>query len=415
MPAAQKPNKAVSVPVPPAGFEDAVRRAVSVVQGATAALLESLPAAPRAAPELATSLGVDKNLAWKVFRLVRERDRLAGGRFVLGPQAMGILLRAAQERGAPAELVEDLHSASAEFEDVVRTHAGDRASFEMLLSAAGPEPDESTEIALRRAAFRASGYFVGVQARAQVQTFIAAPSTSGDMVDGVSLRSLVDLRRIRAGAPVVIGRAACTDSGGVFLHPGGVETLDDSVQPGEMPLIPEFCTSPLPEFHRVRGERGFVEDTLGEGPVGSTGAITVAAGEVMRSTNPRTPLPGDELAQMVTRVRTPCEVVIADYIVRHDLYGPLRPTLDVYCDVMGEAMRRVEERPRYRRAVGERVEHLGRGVECAQTPEVPRYAKLLRHAFKRLDWDADAFDVYRVRMEFPFVPSSLVIVHEIPR
>jgi hypothetical protein len=411
----QKPNKALQVPTPPLGFEDAVRRAVSHVQAATAALLEALPGAPRAAPELASSLSVDKNLAWKVFRLVRERDRLAGGRFVLGPQAMGILLRAAEDRGGPADLITDLRDASAEFEDVVRTHAGDRASFEMMLSAAGPEPDESTEIALRRAAFRASGYFVGVQARAQVQTFIAAPSANRDMVDGASLRSLVDLRRIRAGAPVVIGRAACTDSGGVFLHPGGVETLDDSVSPGEMPLIPEFCTSPLPEFRRVLGERGFVEDTLGEGPVGSTGAITVTAGEVMRQTNPRKPVPGDELAQMVTRIRTPCEVVISDYIVHHDLYGPLAPTLDVYCDVMGEAMRRREERPRYRRAVTERIEHLGRGIDTAQTPEVPRYAKLLRYVFNRLSWDPSAFDVYRVRMEYPFVPSSMVIVHEIPK
>lgn len=359
-------------------------------------------------------LAVDKNLAWKVFRLMRERDRFAGGRFVLGPQAMGIFIKAAAQRGAAGGLIDDLREAAAEFEEVIRVHAGDRASFEMMLSAAGAEPDESTEIALRRAAFRSNGYFVGVQARAQVQTFIAAPSADGRMVDGVSLRSLIDLRRLRAAAPVVIGRAMCTDAGGVLLHPGGVETLDDAIRPGDMPLIREFCSQPLPAFRRVMGERGFVEDLLGVGPVGDTGATTVTAGEVMRSVSDRRRIPGDELAQMVTRVRTPCEVVIADYIVHRDLYGPLAPTLNVYCDMMGEAMRRVEEKDRYRRAVSEKVEHLGGGVEAAQTPEIPRYSRLLRHVFDRLRWNAGDFEVYRVRMEFPFVPSSVVIVHEVP-
>jgi hypothetical protein len=383
------------------------------MQGAAAAVLESLPSYPRSAQELASQLKVDKNLAWKVFRLLAERDRLAAGRFVLGPQAMGIFLKAAAEQGAGAATLDELRSASNEFERIVKEHAGDRASIEMMLSGAGPTPDEFTEIALRRAAFRSNGYFVGVQARTQVQTFIAAPSANERMVDGISLRALVDLRRVRASAPVVIGRAMCTDDGGVMLHPGGQEPLDDSIRVGEMPLIREFCSRPLPEFRRVMGERGFVEDVLGEGPVGDMGATTVVAGEVMREVCQRGRVPGDELAQMVTRVKTPCQVLIADYIVRHDLYPPFEPSLNVYCDMMGEAMRRREERHRYLRPVNEKVELLGRGPEAAQTPDMPRYPKLLRYAFDRLGWDASKFSIYRVRMEYPFVPSSVVIVHPI--
>jgi hypothetical protein len=392
-------------------FDDAVREAVSLAQSASTALLEALPSYPRTSQELAKQLDVDKNLAWKVLRLVQERDGLAAGRFVLGTQALGILMRAAAAQGVPSGVIDRLREAGAAFERVVRTHAGDRQSMDMMLSGAGDTPDESTEMGLRRAAFRSMSYFAGVQARTQLQAFVIGPSASEGRVDGVSLRALVDLRRVRAGAPVVVGRSVCTDDGGVVLPPGGLETLDDGVRPGEMPLISGFCSKPLPRFRRVMGERGFLEDVLDEGPVGNTAAITVTSGEVLRSLAPRSQAPGHERAELVTRVRTPVETLVADLLVHKDLYGPLEVGVDVYCDLAGEAMRRVAERQKYRRAVTERVERLGRGVDAAHTPDVPRYTALLRHVLGRLGWEAGSFDAYRLRMEFPFVPGSVVMVH----
>ena len=62
----------------------------------------------------------------------------------------------------------------------------------------------------------------------------------------------------------------------------------------------------------------------------------------------------------------------------------------------------------------ESVMYLGQGLSVLPTREVPRYVELARYATDRLGWDADRFDVYRCRIEYPVMPSTVVLRFDLP-
>ena len=46
--------------------------------------------------------------------------------------------------------------------------------------------------------------------------------------------------------------------------------------------------------------------------------------------------------------------------------------------------------------------------------ELPRYADLLQYAFERVGWRPEEFYVFRLRMQYPALATTLVLKHELP-
>ena len=65
-------------------------------------------------------------------------------------------------------------------------------------------------------------------------------------------------------------------------------------------------------------------------------------------------------------------------------------------------------------ALRESIVYLGKGPSVLHTPEVPRYAEMVQYALDRSGWNASNFDVYRCRVEYPVMPSSVVVQFELP-
>jgi hypothetical protein len=55
------------------------------------------------------------------------------------------------------------------------------------------------------------------------------------------------------------------------------------------------------------------------------------------------------------------------------------------------------------------VVYLGRGTDVMDTPEAPRHGEMMGYALGRLGWDAGKFEVYRCLIEYPVMPSSVVV------
>jgi hypothetical protein len=143
--------------------------------------------------------------------------------------------------------------------------------------------------------------------------------------------------------------------------------------------------------------------------MGQTGEATVVTGEIARELAPvyRTQ-PGED-AMFGTAVRTPCETLVYDHLVHRDLFPGQVRTLRVYSELISPVSR--DERDLLR--VSEQVQYLGRGITRLPTAEVPRYLELMELVLGRMSWNAEDFELYRVRMRYPPLPVAVMLHHDL--
>jgi hypothetical protein len=400
-------------------FEEHARQALLRVRGAFAEIIDALPGHITRPHELSKCLSIDMKLAWKIARVAHASDPFDAAQQIPGTAAIETFLKAVAGQNVPAERVRAVETAVREFERLIDVHAGDRATLEMMLLSHGSEGRRRADLVQRKAALAANSYIWGVQARTQLKTDFLFPAAEKGRLDIATVRGFVGLRRIRPNVPWVIARARIADDRGNVLRPAGREPLDpvedDPASSHGAPLLREFCSKPLPRFRRVSGPHGFLEDELVEGDVGNTGAVTCITGEVTRSVASYYRAEHNRIAALVVRMHTPCEALLFDVFMHEDLFGPIEPEVAVYGELQGgPPVPPVEGRERDRLALGESVEYLGKGPSVVHTPHVPRYAEMIRYALGKLGWDGERFDVYRVEMQYPIIPTSVIMMHDLP-
>jgi hypothetical protein len=133
----------------------------------------------------------------------------------------------------------------------------------------------------------------------------------------------------------------------------------------------------------------------------------VITGEILREVAPIVPTTPGEIALFGSGVRTPGELLLSDHLVHRDLWAGAPRELCVF----GELISNTTQDERDRLPVPESLQYLGRGLERIRTADVPGYAELVEQAFKRTGWNAEEFDVYRLRMRYPPIPVSIMVRH----
>ena len=397
-------------------FETDAATVMRRMRGALAQLVAAVPGGASKPVEFCKALGIDMKLSWTLFQIVGATDLLAAGRYVPRPGATRKLLHAAARHGLSDDLIQRVAGASAEFERLVKVHAGDRPTFDLMISGRASNGPDWIHITHRRDAFRANSHIWGVQAKTRLLTHFLQPGSDAGMTDGAVVRGLIGFRRIRPNVPWVIARARCVDNDGVVRRIPARTPLDPP--PGEtpagteaVPFLTEFCTQPLPTCRSIHRADGFIEHELVEGPVGSTAAFTCVMGDVVRNAAPYYQDEHNPFNEYTAFVRIPCEALINDVFVHEDMFGPLTPELIVYGDFLGGPEYPAGGREPPRLPVDESVDYLGKGPDVVATADVPRYAELAHYVFERLGWDGERFDVYRVRVAYPVVPSIVIMRH----
>jgi len=384
------------------------------VRTAFVEVLDSLPTPVTRAHEVSKALEIDKKLGWRIYKLIHTPDVFAAAEHVPGPAGVQILLSAARRAQVPRERIDAVKSAISEFSRLTRVHAGDRATLEMMLAACAQNGQDRVELSHRRAAFRANSYFCGVQARTQLKADFLNPAAAPGMLDIASLRGFIGLRRIRANVPWVIARARCIDNDGQARRQFQRAALDPRATGNDVPLLHDFCSKPLPKFRRMVSAHGFLDDEIADGPIGKTAAITCVTGEVSRLVASYYRDPHNEQGELLARMRTPSEALVFDQIVHESLFGRIAPELLVFSELSSAAPYPTPGHNRLVIPVCESVSYLGKGPGVLHVAEAPRYAEMARYVFQRLGWDGERFDVYRVRMLFPPIPTSIVMRHKLP-
>lgn len=375
-------------------------------QAAMRALLEGAGLQDAKAADVGRTLGLDKSLAWKVARFIRDDDPLRAARHMPGSGGVDIVLRAASERGVDDDRIAAVREAVRALREFVEQHAGDRRSFEAMFAAEGRAG--GLELEVRRELFRAASAAWGVRARTQFLTLALRPSADvPGAIDFVKVAGFIDLERLRMDVPWIISRLTMHDDAGRSAHPVTREPLEPNAGDG-MALMTRHCSHPMPRIRRF-AEGNCVYDELAPGPIGRRGAVTVVMGEKYLAAASHVRAPQNEWAVYPFIVRTPVEGLQFDLLLHPDLahFGPAR--------VARRGL--LEDRPRPAGGLMKLDTEAAASLRLPLDPgasRVPRYAELMAEAFERAGWsDVENYRAFRADLEYPLAPSEITLMCEI--
>jgi hypothetical protein len=392
-----------------------VRRLRSAVRGVIGGLPQA--GALRKAADLQRCLEIDSKLAWQVHKLAFAVDPTAGSLHFPKSVSMMRFLDAAAKRGASADRVESAQEAMAELDQLIKVHAGDRGAFDSMLSGLHAGASEELDMFHKRAAFNASSHFLGVQAKVNLGCTVYHPSASDpERFDALVLHGKLGLRRLRRGTSWIASWVRAADEDDIKLQPVVREPLEPEAEALHgVSLLTEFCSKPLPKILQTPVSDDTINFEISNDGIGNAQAVTAILGDVYRRAFVRYRDAHNRIQCSRITVRTPSAVLVQDVLVHEGLFDPAEPRLSVYSDHRDQSpivVGGVRESDRL--SVQETVVRLGQGLDDLYTPDVPRYPEMVEYALHRMGWDPEKFEVWRCRVEYPVMPSTVTVQFDLP-
>lgn len=410
-PATTFPSGATSEP---REFADDLRESVLSLRGALLALYQDVGADPHRPQEVARRFGINKNLTWKIARVLECEDAFEAAPLIPGPEGMGILLNALRHPSRQSLAAEGVRHASAQFEAMVARHTGDRTTLELLLD--GASTSRSLEVS-RKLAFRGNSGLWGIQARARISTNILAPCVDDPTrIDLTLVTGYLDLCRLRRiGHWPLFRFFRYTDDSSTVTRPARAQPLEALQEPGApLWIMPSWCTPAITALASVSSDRD-VTHHLGPGPVGRMGQVTCFCGFVDRCTESRYGDAHNEFGEVATHVTLPIETMVMDFLVHRDLPEAMRPEACVFGRPAGEAFPSRAEREAQRLPIAETPVFLGEGPPHIATPLMPDYERRVLEIFPRIGRDPRDFAAFRLTLVHPPMPSLVVLRYRLLR
>jgi len=382
------------------------RKALQGVRGALIELYASIDADPSTPQETARRFSLNRNLTWKVSKVLNGADAFATLNHLPGQQGLEMVIGAMQKAGAPAHVVDQARAAISQFVEVVDRHAGGREHLELTLESMGLFEREGGLESGRELAFRGNSMVWGVQAKTRVGLGILAPSTRTPGANDLALiAGLIGFRRLRPSVSWRLFRSQFHDDKGHDIK--APEELEEKA-PGDHPqILREFCSSNMPplEFRETPDGREYV---LPGGPVGNLAAFDCFYGYVMRGL-PNRAGPNDEFGSVAAALTLPVEGLIFDMLFHRDAMPAKAPEVLVYGFPHGGPDDPSQQTVRNLLPISHVPVELAGSPPAVATPLVPRYSQLVNRIYERMGWRAEDFVGMRVHMRFPPMSSRVVL------
>lgn len=395
------PQMARSSPVPTPELSVQLSAGIQEFRGALTELLGETQISTLRPLPLARALGVDKNLAWKVSKILSASTPNEVFKHLPGNSGLEIILAAAIKRGGQPSTISRTKKAIRSISQLVEHHLGDRSTLELVLDAMS-DSDTDRLLLSRKLAFRGNSGIWGMQAATRINTAIVAPSrTHPGLIDQATIGGWVDFRRLRPDAEWALFRRIVKSRNSSSSE----EPIDLSQSPDGPMLIPAFCSKTLPPIQVVKEPSGIVVYELDSSPVGNTGAFTCFFGSIIRNIGSRYATAGENSAWFGGVISAPVEMMIFDVLVHRELsfISNLTPTL--YGNMAIN-----ETFPSQRERLPLKIDRIDLGSPpIADTPHVRNYNDLITHSIERCNWNMADFRGYRFMLQFPPFPSRLVL------
>lgn len=384
-------------------FEDVVS-AFHLARAEVAALFALLGVDPTKTRETARVLGINRGLAWRISRMIREADPAAAASDVPGSMSMSKLFAACRDRGVPESSIKTTAAALSKFETALSACTGDRKTLAMLMANLADPRDRTEAEKARRTLFEGACGVWGVQAQTRFVTVFLFPSREDPtMLDAGHVTGYVGFRRL-SSKPWPLSYEAvhkATGDAARFVK----EPLDPTgSSEGQLQLIKQFCSPATPEINVVESA-GYKRFELAAGPVGNQGLTTCVFGTLLRRLYPRYSATPDTAGFMVI-LTTPVERVLFDFFVHKDLTPspPRTHLLDRLSHLYGNIE---SEFDRQSLPLAEQARQLPRGAAGAMCHYIPWYPKLIEVVSERIGHDVADFTGSRFELNYPPISTTL--------
>jgi hypothetical protein len=394
----------------PVTFEGDLTEVFLNLRRALREMIDAAGADISAPGEVARLLGLNRNLTWKLAKVVGEADIYAALQHLPGQEGLEIVASTLGRAGVAPSYIEAFKAAIDAFEAFVRQHAGDRNTFDLILDGmAGAGSGEYLEQS-RKLAFRGNSGLWGLQCKVRSSTNIIAPNRDDpDMLDVCRVAGVVGFRRLRPGIrwPLFRPRQYHDDGTTVETNPNE-ESLDPSAPKDSPGFLRDFCSN-MPQIHALPGRNGWDIET-GDGPVGNLGAFTCFFGRLVRKTFPRYFTPRDPYLTLLCNVTMPVETMHFDVIVHKELESLGSPRVMLLASFDGSGIiNETQSMPLDARP----VELSGRPPMLG-TPLIPRYDELTSFLFARGGWKPWEFRAHRLTIKYQPMHSVAALKYDLP-
>lgn len=388
---------------------DGLMKAFVDARAAIATLFALAHLDPTRTRETSRELGINRGLAWRLTRIVRESDPAIVASAMPAGKGMGAFFDACRKRGVASEAIDAAAAAIERFEAALAASSGDRKTLALVLANRGRSGASEGERA-RRSLFEGASGVWGVQAVARFVTVFAFPSPDDpSQIDAGHVTGFVGFRRLSA-KPWPLSFEAVYHASGAAA-PFTKEPLDPSGSgEGQLQLLKRFC-SPQPPSIEVREAAGYKRFELAAGPVGNEGLTTCVFGTRLRRLYERYPETPNTAGFMVF-MTTPVERVIFDMFVHRDL-AVSAPPRAMLLDRLSSPHTMIEsEFARHSLPLAEAPAPLPDGLAGTALPVIPWYMQLVEFVTERLGQPITQFTGSRFEMAYP--PISTVLRREFP-
>jgi len=383
------------------------------VRGAFSELVTNVGANPADPQALSRSCGLNKNLAWKVAKLIQTEDLAVALQQMPGAAGIKIFLNSMERAGASESLLKTARETIHEFDELVKLHSGDRATLEMMGSALSQIGRKQRDEYHRKLLYQGGSYVWGAQARVVLKVGIVGPGAGDGLLDFASLSSLVDFRRIRPNVTWVMASRRAQNDDGSGMFPPVPEPIDPRCAGNNKPpLMLDFCSHPVPDLRCVQDDKCIAFE-LPAGPVGNTGVLTCVSGTIQRGL-PYYRSPLNEWGEHVVTCSIPARVFILDLFFHQDFTFAIPPEMTLHSELDAATPYPGNRRDRDELPIQEALQDLGAGPLPLATPDVADYNRMVQAMFDRANWRPADFHGFRVKIAYPAHPASLMLRYRLP-
>jgi len=399
-------------------FADVSIAVLSELRFSIVEAIGSISDSPETATELSRLLKLDKTLTWKLFNFIDSEDLFLGSRFIPGESSFGKFLAVAMKHSTDGGAVQRAENAFREFIRLQKKYAEDRASLNLLLFGMSPEGCEKAYQDQKKASFLAQRFLNGISASSTFLSTIVHQAADGGMRI-CSMRGFHNIIRFQNNTCPLFK----IDQLQVL------NASDESISYTRKPLCPlqapsrnnlipyfnEFCTTLTPQ-PEADAPGVFIDDLLGGGASDLNSETNLVTAEV------HTYPPGDNAgsdqadSSVTVSCNFPSKLQVVDVFVSDSLnIGDC--SVRVYNDLQSGNYPDTppDKRTGPRLTFDEKITALMPGTSGYRIKEIRWYADMIEAAFSKLGYDISDYMLYRVKIPYPYLPSSVVVRLSNPR